>query len=76
MLASRLFDLVWLNEASLPNFSFLGSLEVAQIYLFGVGWGGFTVLIIQVSVQIGPNWNYQLELSLAKMMLVLESFTN
>ena len=35
---SWLFDLVWLNKASIPNFSFLGSLEVAQIYLSG--WVG------------------------------------
>ena len=45
MLASWLFDLVWLNKASIPNFSFLGSLEVAQIHLPGWlgGWvGGLT----------------------------------
>ena len=31
-----------LNKASIPNFSILGSLEVAQIYLPGWvgGWGG------------------------------------
>ena len=54
-------------------FSFLGlgSLAVAQIYLPGWDWvGGFTVIIMQVSVQIGLNWNYQLELSLAKYLSV------
>ena len=37
-LASQLVVLVWLNKASIPNFSFLGSLEVTQIYL--PGWVG------------------------------------
>ena len=44
MLAILLFDLAWLNKASIPNFSFLGSLEVAQIYL--PGWGGWTRLLV------------------------------
>ena len=35
LLDSELIDLVWLSKASIPNFSFLGSLEVAQIYLPG-----------------------------------------
>ena len=40
-LASWLVALVWLKKISIPNFSFLGSLEVAQIYLYG--WvGGWT----------------------------------
>ena len=37
--------------------SWTPSLEVAQIYLPGVGgWVGLTVIIVQVSVQIGLNW--------------------
>ena len=49
---------------AIPNFSFLGSLEVVQIYLPGWlggwlgGWvGGLTVIIMQVSVIIGLNSN-------------------
>ena len=44
--------------------SFLGSLEVAQIYLSGwvsvwvAGWVGLTVIIELVSVQIGLYWNW------------------
>ena len=37
---------------------------MAPIYLSGLGWGGFTVIIMQVSVQIGLNLT-GLELSLA-----------
>ena len=62
------FDLVCLNKASIPNFSCLGSIEVAQMYLSGVG-GWLYSAIMQVSVQIGINWNYQLELSEAKKNL-------
>ena len=49
-----------MNNASIPNFSFLGSLEVAQIYLPGWpgGWVGLTVIIELVSVQIGLNWKW------------------
>ena len=36
---NQLVDLVWLNRASIPNFSFIGSLEVAQNY-FPQGWVG------------------------------------
>ena len=32
-LARYLVDLAWLNKASIPNFSHLGSLEMVQIYL-------------------------------------------
>ena len=32
-------DLVWLNKASIPNISFLGSLEVGQNF-FPRGWVG------------------------------------
>ena len=46
-------------------FQMLFSLEVAQIYLpwwggvGGLGWVGcFSVIIMQVSFQIGLNWNY------------------
>ena len=35
MLASWFSDHVWFNKASIPNISFLGSLEKAQIYLTG-----------------------------------------
>ena len=46
----------WSPSVAIPNFSFLGSLEVAQVYL--PGWVGvLTVIIIQVSVQIGLDWN-------------------
>ena len=37
---TELVDLVWLNNASIPNFNFLGSLEVAQIYLPELGGVG------------------------------------
>ena len=55
-------DLVWLNKASILNFSFLGNLEVAQIYLSGWGgWvGGVTMILRPVSVL---NWT-ELELDL------------
>ena len=42
-------DLVWLNKASIPSFSFQGGLEVLQIYL--PGWG-LTLIIRLISV---PN---------------------
>ena len=42
----------------MPDFSFLASLQVPQIYLLGVGWWvGLTVIIMQVQVQTGVNWN-------------------
>ena len=48
-----------MNKVSIPNFSFLCSLEVTQIYLSGwvAGWvggwvGGPTVIIGLVSVQV------------------------
>ena len=54
-----------MSKASIPNFSFLGSLEVAQIYL--PGWGvGLTVIIMQISVQIVLNWNWQTGTELGK----------
>ena len=65
LVASLLVDLVWLIKASIPNFNFLVSLKVAQIYLPRMEWVGglgLTVIIMQVSVQIELNWNYQLEL--------------
>ena len=40
LVASLLVDLVWLIKASIPNFNFLVSLKVAQIYLPRVEWGG------------------------------------
>ena len=54
-----------------PNFSFLGSPEVAQIYLPRVGWGGvgLQVILMQISVQIGLNWNYKLEMSFATELI-------
>ena len=60
-----------MNEASIPNFSLLGGLEGAQIYLPGVGGVGLKVIIRKISVQIGLNWNYQLELSLAMKEIVV-----
>ena len=48
----------------MANFSFLSGSNI----LVRGGWGGFTVIIMQVSVQIGLNWNChwtELELSLA-----------
>ena len=61
-LASWLVNLVWLNKTSIPNFSFLGGIEVAEIYLPGwvagwlggwMGeWVGLTVIIELVSVQL------------------------
>ena len=43
-MASKLASWPSLNKASIINFSFLGSVEVAQIYLSGwVGWGGYTL---------------------------------
>ena len=58
-----------MNSASIPNLSFLGSLEVTQIYLPGwvggwvcgwvggwvAGWVGLTVIIGLVSVQLALN---------------------
>ena len=68
MASSWLVELVWLNNNSIPNFSIKGSQKVAQKYLSGVGWGGlggFTEILILISVQIGLNLTSQLELSLA-----------
>ena len=59
MLASLLVELVWLNNASIPNFSFQGV----------VGGVGLTVIIMQVSVPIGLNLT-GLELNLAILMYV------
>ena len=58
MLASWFSDHVWFNKASIPNISFLGSLEVAQIHL--PGWlggfvGGLPVIIELVAVQL--DWH-------------------
>ena len=36
----QLVDLVWLNKASIPNFSGLGIPEVA-VHLYFPGWGGW-----------------------------------
>ena len=44
-------DFIWLINASIPNFSFLGGIEVAEIYL--PGWVGLT-LIIRLSLR--SNW--------------------
>ena len=51
-LDSQLIELVWLNKASIPNFSFLGSLEVHQIYL--PGWGGW--LYSDYNASLSSNW--------------------
>ena len=63
-------DLVWLNKASIPNFSFLGSLEVTQIYL--PGWGGWshTDYMTNLSSRLNLHWTGKLELSLAKSKIV------
>ena len=50
----------------MTNFSFLsGSNILVRVGGWVGGWGGFTVIIMQVSVQIGLNLT-GLELSLAK----------
>ena len=46
----------YLNTASIPNVSSLSTLEVAEIYLPGLGGWGLTVIIMQVWVQIGLKW--------------------
>ena len=51
----------------MPNFSFLSGSNIL-VRVGGVGWGGFTVIIMQVSVQIGLNLT-GLELSLAKVII-------
>ena len=76
-LVSYLVDLVWLNQASIPNFSLLGSLEIAQIYLPGwggwVGWGGsHTDYKTDLSSQLNLHWTGQLELSLAKSIYLTQ----
>ena len=68
-LASQLVDLVWLNKASIPNFSLQGGLEVLQIYLpgwVGDGVGSHTDYKTNLSSQLDLHWTGQLELSLAK----------
>ena len=58
---STLDHLIIVNLACMPNFSFLSGSNI----LVRGGVGGFTVIIMQVSVQIGLNLT-GLELSLAK----------
>ena len=64
--------LVWLNKAFIPNFSFLGGLEVTQIYLSGwVEWvGGVTMILIRQS-QFDLTSTGLLELSLAKKIQIV-----
>ena len=45
-------DLVWLNKTSLPNFSFLGSLKVAQIYFSGGGLVGRVAEITRIKANL------------------------
>ena len=59
-----LVDLVWLNKTSIPNFSFLDKLEVAQIY-FPRGWVGVIIRIKNNKLglnlaKLRPNWNWAL----------------
>ena len=55
--------------ACIPNFSFLGELEVTCPGGWG-GWvGGFTVIIGLVSVQVKLHLTCPLELSLAKLKM-------
>ena len=56
-MASYLVELVWFKKPSIPILSFLGRLEVAQIFF--PGWVGL------VSVQFDLSGTGQLELSLA-----------
>ena len=60
MVLVKLVDLVWLNKASITNFSFQDGLEVLQIYLPGWGGRGLTLIIRLISVL---NWT-ELELDL------------
>ena len=48
-------DFIWLINASIPNFSFLGGIEVAEIYLPGwvAGWVGLTLIIW---LSLSSNW--------------------
>ena len=65
LLASYLVDLVWLNRAFIPNFSFLGSLDVAKIY-FPRGWLG---VITRIKANLSSTelcLTSQLQLSFAK----------
>ena len=59
----------------MPNFSFLsGSNILVRVGGWGgVGWGGFTLIIMLVSVQIGLNLT-GLELSLATYNDVFDVF--
>ena len=45
-----LVDLIWLNKATIPNISFLGSLEVAPTYL--PGWSHSDNF-----ANLSSNWN-------------------
>ena len=73
-LASWLVYLVCLNKASMPNFSIVGSLEVAQIYLSGWvggwvcfgGWVGGVTRILRES-QFGLTRISLLELSVQQI---------
>ena len=50
-LASWLIDLVRLNKAYIPNFSFLGSLEVSHLYYPGWGWVGVEMIGLKAKYQ-------------------------
>ena len=67
--------------ACIPNLSFLGKLEDTCPGWVGgwggwVGWvGGFTMIIMQVSVQIGLNWNWPTGTELGKIALAWVDLT-
>ena len=57
MASELVVDLILLNKASIPNFSFLGSLEVAQIYLPGWVGGCHSDYKTNLISQLNWNWN-------------------
>ena len=63
-------NLVWLNNASIPNFTFLSSLEVPHYYYpgGGGGWGLVGVEIIRIKAVLSST-GLELELSMAKWSL-------
>ena len=57
-------DLVWLNKASIPNFSFLGSLGVSQRYLPGLVVGvGHHIDYKTLSIVLALNWSTETKLA-------------
>ena len=62
-------NLVWLNHASIPNFTFLGCLEVPDYYYPGWGWVGVGVEIIRFKAVLSST-GLKLELSLAIVLCI------